>query len=1344
MSEVSQKQQEEVTDKRQILVFAPSQAFARNTVEMIDENCRALAQLGYRITLVEPFEHTEFVQDHEFETRTIDGYDRIRVYGWSRLQGTREALCQDNAEAVVLRLLAQIKPDLVDVQHCSVFGADIIRVAKQAGYPVTVAINDFWLFLPTETCPYDMTVKMADPVRLKATVELINTHADQVIAATRSLYHFAVDCGIDRTRLSLQHASSSLVDRLVAMPLSKRPLDILTLNFAFIGQINEDSGLSVLLDALSQVHEAIGFQTILNLYSDDKKSDYYRQLDIEHIDNRSFGVVTVKRHHRLPVLQDILSKTDVLVIPNLADEGYSHLIEYSLASKVPVVCTHLNNHREHFKDHIQGRYVAPNDVASLTDVLNDLIDHPFLIYQYQTNIRRPRLWGEWASAEYLRLCILFNDTVEPGRVVKRLNVKAGELAQREEEKNLYHSWLDKHSLREIDGQFMAERMLTWGVMPSFQLIIPVRQGEETLLATTINGLDAQLYKRWKVSIVAASPAPGEIFNQTDLLQWFEVASDDLIMTGVNEIIKDLEMDWVTLVEPGTVFSLKWLFDYGDYINIHPEWNLIYTDDDCKLATEDHTDPKFKPDINLDLIRSYNYIGSLVVIRTFVLQSFDGYTTLPGVATHDAVLKTLDYCGEKAIGHIANLLVHHPVFDVPKISSNEINQNTKTILNDHFVRNKISASVYDGLIVGTFRTVYHHESTPMVSIIIPSKDMVHLIRDCVRGIFEKTGYSCFEVIVVDNQSQAEDTFDFYEEMKAKYPDQFRVISYPHPFNYSAMNNIAVAEAKGDYVLMLNNDIQIIQDSWLERMVAHAQRPEVGIVGVRLVTLNQHIQHAGVVLGMRDIAGHIYSGASLDAPGHLNRAQVDQNMSCVTAACMMVRKSIYEAVSGFDQVDLKVQYNDVDLNLKVGKLGYKIVWTPYVTLVHYGSVSQVTYKTNIEVTRDTHEKDIMLRRWLPELKADTAFNRNLCLSDTRSIFEPNFEVSWDPNFRAEMRVLGLPCTLGPIGEHRMFAPFRNLNDTGLIDCAYLPPMNMSSRVPTLVEFERWDVDTMLLQTTVTDTHLNLLRRIQKYSHAFKVFDLEDLKTTIPDKNSQKPFLYPEIKRRVREGLSYCDRLICTTEPIKQAYSGMIDDIKIVPIYLERSRWGQVSSLRRQSDKPRVGWVGAQQHLGDLELIFDVVKQTSKAVDWIFMGMCPEEIKPYVAESHGAVLFEAYPEKMASLNLDLAIAPLEYHPFNEAKSHLRLLEYGIMGWPVVCTDILPYQNGPVKCVKNNTKDWVEAIMERVNDLDYAAQEGDALKAWTLNNWMLEDHLDVWLSALTPDAVREPMLQGAQTILK
>jgi hypothetical protein len=248
--------------------------------------------------------------------------------------------------------------------------------------------------------------------------------------------------------------------------------------------------------------------------------------------------------------------------------------------------------------------------------------------------------------------------------------------------------------------------------------------------------------------------------------------------------------------------------------------------------------------------------------------------------------------------------------------------------------------------------------------------------------------------------------------------------------------------------------------------------------------------------------------------------------------------------------------------------------------------------------------------------------------------------------------------------------------------------------------------------------------------RVMSLDDLITQLPPKNAFYRFAFKDAKPRLRRAAALCQRLIVSTEPLRELTRSMCDDVRVVPNRLESDRWLGLHSTRRAGRKPRVGWAGAQQHQGDLELIYDVVRATAQEAEWVFFGMCPEALRPYVHEFHEFVSFDEYPAKLASLNLDLAIAPLELNAFNEAKSNLRLLEYGVLGWPVLCTDIYPYQGAPVTRLPNEPRIWIEAIRERIHNLDAAAQEGDRLREWVLAGYLLENSLEEWLDALTDRA--------------
>ncbi len=378
--------------------------------------------------------------------------------------------------------------------------------------------------------------------------------------------------------------------------------------------------------------------------------------------------------------------------------------------------------------------------------------------------------------------------------------------------------------------------------------------------------------------------------------------------------------------------------------------------------------------------------------------------------------------------------------------------------------------------------------------------------------------------------------------------------------------------------------------------------------------------------------------------------------------------------------------------------------------------------------------LAKRWLPELADDPAWNRNLSLSRSDSVAESELVSTWNPDFQDRPRLLWMPLASPGQAEYRTFSPMRALHDAGLAQCAAVcqPRHGHPDRAPPPVELARLAPDTLILHAPVDDTRcISLLHYKEINADILRVYSLDDLITDIPDGSYVRRNLPANVmKERLRLGLAACDRLIVTTEPLADAYRDLIGDIRLLPNTLEWKTWGALQPARRRGAKLRVGWAGAQQHAGDLKFMLDVVKATHAVVDWIFLGMMPMGAQAYVAEFHDFVHhFADYPAKLASLDLDLAVVPLETHPFNEAKSNLRLLEYGILGWPVICTDIYPYRTDapPVTYLPNDAEKWIAAIRERIGEYDALAREGDALREWVKQHYLLENNLERWLSALT-----------------
>jgi glycosyltransferase involved in cell wall biosynthesis len=459
----------------------------------------------------------------------------------------------------------------------------------------------------------------------------------------------------------------------------------------------------------------------------------------------------------------------------------------------------------------------------------------------------------------------------------------------------------------------------------------------------------------------------------------------------------------------------------------------------------------------------------------------------------------------------------------------------------------------------------------------------------------------------------------------------------------------------------------------------------------------------------------------------RAQLAQDYSAVTAACMLVRKELYESLGGMDDVDLKVLFNDIDFCLRVREHGHLVVWTPSATLIHKTTFNDekalVDRTLANKLAQAAGEHFTMCQKWLKWMAFDPAYNRNLSQEYNNISIEPDAALGWDPEWRPAPRILAYPGDLEGCGEYRIVGPCRALNEAGLAQA------HVSEKLYYPAQFAKIDPDVIILQRQVEDIHLYSIGGIKRYSRAFRVFEIDDLLHNLPPKSPHQNVMHGDEFERIVEAVSMCDRFVTTTPALANAYGRYCKDVRIIPNFIERAKWGQLCPIRLQQEKPRVGWAGGASHTGDLLLLHEIIKALHKEVDWVFLGMCPESLRPYIREFHGPVKLDAYPAKLASLNLDLALAPLEYHPFNDAKSALKVLEYGILGYPVICTDIVTYQGDfPVTRVSNSPQEWIEAIRHAISDRNTLAKQGDALRSHIQNKWMLEDNLGKWLEGWLP----------------
>lgn len=897
--------------------------------------------------------------------------------------------------------------------------------------------------------------------------------------------------------------------------------------------------------------------------------------------------------------------------------------------------------------------------------------------------------------------------------------------------DFYDLWQAGHAPREADLRWIAARMAAWGAAAEFHLGIICRAGDEGRLGNNIKSLANQFHKGWRLTVVAECPAPEELAALPQVA-WIACAPDAAI-ERLNQALATGTAAWVGMIEAGDRLPPHATFALADALARHPEWRMLYSDEDRLDEDGTRHTPFFKTDFDPDMLRAAPFsLGGLLLLERGLFAGLGGFRAeAEGMENWDLALRASERLDDGSVGHLADVLYHrfesggHSRRDAETVRSA-----ARDSLAGHLRRRGWPAEIEDGLLPGSFRIRYRVTGTPLVSILIPSKNQLGHLRACLTSLVEGTGYSHCEVLVVDNGSDDPETLDFLQALRDLGSANLRVLSHPGPFNFAALNNRAAAEARGEFLLLLNNDTQVLHEDWLEEMLGYAQRADVGAVGARLLYPDGGVQHAGVVLGLGGVAcNHVAQKAAADDPGYYGRLQLPQNYSALTAACLLTRKAHYEAAGGLDEAAFQVNFNDVDYCLKLRERGLKVVWTPHAVLRHDESVSQNA--TGVEClsledkqVRLFKEVEAIVGKWPRWFARDPAYNRNLSLILPFQP-EPTPALTWDPEWRPAPRVLSIHADAMGCGEYRIIAPMRALTRAGKLmgwDAAgYFHPR----------EYARMDPDAIVFQRQVEWGQIEFIQRISRISRAFRIFELDDLITNIPIMSSQKKLFVEQkdVAKRFRKAVSLCQRFVVSTDYLAEAFKGYCDEIVVVPNYLERARWDGHAPRRRGGGRARVGWAGSATHAGDLRLIVDVVKATADEVDWVFFGMCPDPIRPLVREFHEPVKLDDYPARLASLDLDLAIAPLEDIPFNHGKSHLRLLEYGIMGYPVICSDITPYRGDyPVTRVPNKFKAWVEAIREQVADRDALARRGDLMREHVERHWMLEDHLDVWLRAWLP----------------
>jgi O-antigen biosynthesis protein len=530
-------------------------------------------------------------------------------------------------------------------------------------------------------------------------------------------------------------------------------------------------------------------------------------------------------------------------------------------------------------------------------------------------------------------------------------------------------------LRDSDLRRLRDEASTFRYRPLVSILMPVSDPEPERLRRALDSTVTQIYPDWELCVCcddSAGEQTKKVLSRYERLdERVKVGYPERDSGGVaglsNAALALATGEFVGVLGPGDELAPDALFEVARVLQEHADSDLIYSDEDEIDEEGNRSNPRFKPGWSPDLLLSINYISHLSVYRRSLLQEVGGFREgFEGCQDYDLVLRVTERTGE--IRHIPKVLYHR------RASANGdegyTRDGTRRVLSEALERRGLDGSVEDGLLPDRFRVRREIEGTPKVSLLIPTRDNLSLLKNCLESIERLTHYPNYEVLIIDNDSTDPQTLKYLAQ------SPHRVLRFKEEFNYSRINNFAVSEAEGEYVLFLNDDTEVISGGWLEAMLEHAQREEVGAVGARLLYPDGRIQHAGVLVGVGSswipgVATHSHLYHSAKSPGYLDTANVIRNSSAVTAACMMARRSMIEEVGGFDEGNLPVLFNDVDLCLRIRERGYLIVYTPHAELYHHESASRGHF------SHRPSEFLYMRERWGEVLDNDPYYNPNLSL-------------------------------------------------------------------------------------------------------------------------------------------------------------------------------------------------------------------------------------------------------------------------------------------------------------------------------------------------------------------------------
>jgi GT2 family glycosyltransferase/glycosyltransferase involved in cell wall biosynthesis len=679
----------------------------------------------------------------------------------------------------------------------------------------------------------------------------------------------------------------------------------------------------------------------------------------------------------------LLNETDVLVLPS-RDETMPIAILEGMGLGKAVISADVGGVREWLRDGMNGLLVEKEDPEVLTKALASCAIDPDLVSQLRAaslrTFERHFTLDRFAS-RFAKLLISLER-----RPKAPLQDYARWIAQ-----------FDTPTPATRAGLRRELRLLR--KHPLISIILPVYNPDPRLLEVAIDSVRQQIYERWELCIAddaSTDPAVRPFLEKCAAADHrIKLTFRDRnghISACSNSALELATGEWWALLDQDDAFAENALALIALEIDRHPDAGLIFSDEDKIDEAGVRSNPFFKPDWNPELFLGQNYINHLGCYRADLLRQIGGFREgFEGSQDYDLALRCVERLRPEQVRHIPRILYHWRMIGGSLAAIPDAKPYAKEAARRAIAEFGKRTGLTGTVVPCPENTESHRfvhalpQSAPFLSIIIPTRDRVELLKRCLESIRLRTNYTAFEIIIVDNGSVEPATLDFFRAIEQ---ENVRVISESGSFNYSRLNNRGARQARGDVLVLLNNDTEIDEAGWLTEMISHAARAEVGAVGARLWYPEGTLQHGGVILGLGGVAGHAFPHIPRGHPGYFNRAMLQQNCSAVTGACMAARKCVFEELGGFDEKNLGVTFNDIDFCLRLTQRGYRIVWTPYANLIHHESASRGHQRTQEEQREFERAVAYMQQTWGAQLLRDPFYNPNLSLNP------PGFEIAFPP--------------------------------------------------------------------------------------------------------------------------------------------------------------------------------------------------------------------------------------------------------------------------------------------------------------------------------------------------------------